>query len=81
MAKTLKNTAPKAQDKAAPVPRIAFRTPNYLIFLAAVIDIVFGFFLLSKDMLTAAPLVLVFGFCVLLPLAPLWGIWNDSKLE
>ncbi|UCE25699.1 MAG: hypothetical protein JSU74_06555 [Candidatus Zixiibacteriota bacterium] len=42
---------------------------NYLIFAAAMLVIIIGFITLAKGSITLAPILLVIGYCVLLPIA------------
>ena len=42
---------------------------NYIIFAAALIVIIIGFWTLSTGSITLAPILLVVGYCVLLPVA------------
>lgn len=42
---------------------------NYLIFAAALIVIIVGFWTLAEGSITLAPILLVAGYCVLLPIA------------
>ena len=42
---------------------------NYIVFAAALIVIIIGFYTLSTGSITLAPILLVLGYCVLLPVA------------
>jgi hypothetical protein len=58
----------KKGKKIAP-RRLAFTRRNWLIFCAGIITISVGFYVLSKGSTTLAPILLVFGYCVVVPLA------------
>ena len=66
-----------------------YRKTNYLIFLAAVADIILAYFIMaagetnSFQSLTLAPLMLVFGYLVLVPLAILYrpGLLRNKKTD
>ena len=68
-----KSPAPK--DKG---PILAFTKTNYVIFAIAVVVLVIGYVFLSigpadsVQSLTIAPIILVIGYCVLVPLAIFW---------
>jgi hypothetical protein len=64
-------------DDASPAgkpPGFAFGPINYLLFAAAAAAIVAGYVLLSRGSVTAAPLLLVFGYIILIPAALLAGL-------
>ena len=42
---------------------------NYLVFALALVVIVLGFISLAQGSITLAPILLVVGYCVLLPIA------------
>ncbi len=46
---------------------------NFLILAAAFVVIAFGYVLLSRGSITAAPILLVVGYVVLIPAALLMG--------
>ncbi|MBN1425910.1 hypothetical protein JXA88_15275 [Candidatus Fermentibacteria bacterium] len=46
-----------------------FRRKNYLVFGIGLLSIALGYVLLSKGSITAAPILLVLGYCVLIPIA------------
>ena len=65
--------AQKDKDKArrggrAPEPgHLTFGTRNYVALAAALACILAGFALLAAGSITAAPILLVLGYCVLVP--------------
>ncbi|MCX7785702.1 MAG: DUF3098 domain-containing protein [candidate division WOR-3 bacterium] len=60
-----KPTAPKVP----PRPNIVFKTKNYILFFAGVLTIIVGFITLSKGSITLAPILLVVGYVILIPLS------------
>ena len=46
---------------------LSFGTRNYILLGAALAAIVLGFVLLGQGSITAAPILLVLGYCVLVP--------------
>ena len=59
----------KAPDKK-PVPsEIGFTAANVKLFIVSFLVIIAGFFFLSRGSITLAPILLVLGYCVLVPLA------------
>ena len=68
MAKKITRTAPKAAAKAEDVSW-PFGMKNYLIFAAALVVIVIGYVTLGYGSMTLAPVLLVLGYCVLIPVA------------
>jgi hypothetical protein len=62
-----KTEAPKTGgSQKAP---LRFSTINGILGVAGILTVALGFFLLSEGSITAAPLLLVLGYVVLLPLA------------
>lgn len=62
----------KPQAKGRHVPStnsLPFGKKNQLLFGAGFLIILVGYFLLSKNDITLAPLLLVVGYCVVIPLA------------
>ena len=47
--------------------RLRFGTVNYALLGAAVVCLVLGYWLLSRGSTTAAPILLVLGYCVFFP--------------
>lgn len=54
----------KNTDGAAP-----FTLVNYILFAAGLLDIVIGWFLLRGGHITIAPVMLIAGYCGIIPLA------------
>jgi len=48
---------------------LPFTRKNYLLFSVGIFVILLGFFLLSRSSITLAPILLVAGYCVIIPLA------------
>jgi len=48
---------------------LPFTRKNQILFASGMVMIVLGFFLLSRNSITLAPLLLVLGYCVVIPLA------------
>lgn len=68
----------RKQTLAAPqTPR--FQLINWLLLAAAVILIGIGFFSLSRGSITLAPILLVAGYCVVMPLALLLRTKRSKK--
>jgi uncharacterized membrane protein HdeD (DUF308 family) len=61
----------KKRQKAKPATakRLVFGKRNWLALLAGVSTIVLGFLALSTGSITLAPILLVLGYCVIVPLA------------
>ncbi|MEO0091862.1 MAG: hypothetical protein ABIK61_04030 [candidate division WOR-3 bacterium] len=55
--------------KVPPRPNIVFKKKNYILFLIGVVTIITGFIALSKGSITLAPILLVVGYVILIPLS------------
>ncbi len=51
------------------VERWPFGPRNYAVFGIGLLSIVLGYVFLAKGSITAAPILLVLGYCVLIPVA------------
>jgi len=71
--KTSAKVAAKAPAKAG--GDLNFGTRNYAALGSALVCILLGFYLLSQGSITAAPILLVLGYCVLIP----YGLATGSK--
>jgi hypothetical protein len=63
-----RKSSPRAKAGAAPAA-LAFSTINVVLGVAGLIALALGYFLLSQGSITAAPILLVLGYVVLVPLA------------
>ncbi len=63
---TVKTTPIRAQSSTPPKSSPHFR---WKMFVAGLVAIVAGYVLLAVNDITAAPVLLVLGYCVLVPLA------------
>ncbi len=58
--------ADRARPRSAPAG-LVLGNRNYLALAGALVSILLGFLLLSRGSITAAPILLVLGYCVLVP--------------
>lgn len=79
---------PKKQPRPAEPKRerregsLAMSSRNVLMLFAGIVIIVIGYFLLGRGSITAAPLLLVLGYCVVVPLSIiLWVKKADSSSQ
>lgn len=61
--------APRNSVSSPAVPALKFSRINALLAASALVAITLGYFLLDQGSITAAPVLLVLGYVVLLPLA------------
>ncbi len=69
MAKQVIRQKKKAGRSGGGENSIPFTKKNYLLFTAGIFVILVGFLTLSRGSITLAPILLVAGYCVLIPLA------------
>ncbi len=55
--------------KVPPRPNIVFTTKNYVLFIIGLVTIGVGYLLLSKGSITLAPILLVLGYVIIIPLS------------
>lgn len=68
-------TKSAGKTKAATMTKsegLPFSRMNYYIFAAGLVAIILGYFTLSQGSITLAPILLVLGYCVILPIAILY---------
>ncbi len=63
-AKLRKNTNSNSEEFKWP-----FGTRNYIFFGAAMLSIILGYITLGQGSITLAPILLVLGYCVLVPVS------------
>lgn len=56
-----------ASQKREEIEKIKFGKINYLLLLFGIVAIVIGYLTLSKGSITTAPILLVLGYCILIP--------------
>jgi hypothetical protein len=66
MSKTAKGRKPATEREAV---RIRWERKNVVLFGGGLLAIVLGYLLLSQGDITAAPILLVLGYCAMIPLA------------
>ena len=54
-------------DQSVTTARLRFSSKNYAFLAAAVVSLAVGYWLLSRGSTTAAPILLVLGYCVFFP--------------
>ena len=60
---------------------LGLRTLNWVLLIGGVVAVLFGYVLLNRGSVTAAPLLLVFGYLVLIPSGLMAGLrrpWTDE---
>ncbi len=63
-------TAPeKISQKESAEGTAPFSVINYILFAAGLLDIIAGWFLLRGGHITIAPVMLIAGYCVIIPIA------------
>ena len=59
----------KKEEPIQPEVKWPFGPRNYMVFGAAMVTIILGYIALGKGSITLAPILLVLGYCVLVPIA------------
>ena len=59
----------KQKKTESAIDKWPFGTKNYVVFAAGIISIILGYIFLSKGSITLAPILLVLGYCVIIPVA------------
>ena len=57
-----------SSKRADTAQRLPFSGRNFALFAIAIVFILLGFVVLSSGDITIAPILLVFGYCVVLPI-------------
>jgi hypothetical protein len=66
--KKKKIKTPVMKKRHVEIPSIKFSWRNYLFLFLGIFLVALGYFFLSKESLTLAPILLVLGYCVLIPI-------------
>lgn len=72
------NTKPFGKTQKPAQELFGFSRTNYLLFLAGLVTIILGYFAMAQPpvngfmTLTLAPILLIIGYCILVPWALFW---------
>ncbi|NOQ21128.1 MAG: hypothetical protein GQ565_00575 [Candidatus Aegiribacteria sp.] len=69
MAKKNKAAPEEIDQKESTEGAAPFTLVNYILFAAGLLDIIIGWFLLRGGHITIAPVMLIAGYCVIIPIA------------
>ncbi|MEN8207900.1 MAG: hypothetical protein ABFR50_01490 [Candidatus Fermentibacteria bacterium] len=69
MAKTETAAPERTSKKESTEGAAPFTLVNYILFAAGLLDIIAGWFLLRGGHITIAPVMLIAGYCVIIPIA------------
>jgi uncharacterized membrane protein len=73
---------PAQRKRERRVEAFVWRPRNALMMVAGILSIIVGYFLLGKGSITAAPVLLVLGYCVIVPLSViLWVRKPEDRRE
>lgn len=64
---------PAAPPKKKKEPDFPFLKGNYLLFAAGILVIILGFVFLATGDITLSPILLIVGYCVIIPIALLYS--------
>ena len=60
---------------------LGLRTLNWVLLIGGIVAVLFGYLLLNRGSVTAAPLLLVFGYLVFIPAGLMVGLRRPWKGE
>jgi len=69
MADKTKAAEGRSPDGTKATGAAPFTVTNYVLFAVGLLDIVLGWFLLRGGHITVAPVMLILGYCVIIPMA------------
>lgn len=72
MAEKKSRGAPDGNDS------LAFTRTNLVLFAVGLVVVIIGWMLLGRGSISLAPVLLVLGYCILIPLALAWGLWKKD---
>jgi hypothetical protein len=70
---------PKAGAKATNGEGLPFTRKNYFVFAAGLLAIIVGYIALGQGSVTLAPILLVLGYCAIIPIAILYRGESDAE--
>jgi len=56
-----------------------WKNANSIIFAAGILAIIIGYIFLARESLTLAPILLVLGYAVLIPISLVYKGWGKKK--
>ena len=68
MASAKKKAIETGKDNKGSIEEAPLTTLNYILFIAGLVVITAGWFLLRAGHITISPILLVLGYCVMIPL-------------
>lgn len=71
----------KKEKKGQEKLKLPFGRKNYLLFAFGILVIVVGYIFLGYGSITAAPIMLVLGYCVIIPLSIIVRDKKEEKSE
>lgn len=80
MAKNQKAATESIDQKESTEGAAPFTLVNYILFAAGLLDITVGWFLLRGGHITIAPVMLIAGYCVIIPLAIIFRKKQPEKV-
>ena len=80
MAKNKKVATESIDQKESTEGAAPFTLVNYILFAAGLLDITVGWFLLRGGHITIAPVMLIAGYCVIIPLAIIFRKKQPEKV-
>ena len=69
----------RARARAKKDEGLPFTRTNYLIFVVGLVAIILGYVTLAMGSITLAPILLVIGYCVIVPIAILYRGKDKSE--
>jgi hypothetical protein len=79
MARKVKTVPEKIDKKENTEGAAPFTLVNYILFAAGLLDIIIGWFLLRGGHITIAPVMLIVGYCGIIPLAIIFRSKHTEK--
>lgn len=76
-------TKPGGRKPVAAAPKgdaLPFTKKNYYIFAAGLVAIILGYVLLGQGDISLAPILLVVGYCVIIPIAILYRAKDEKPV-
>ena len=74
-----KTAKKQVRAQAAPQGFLIFGRRNVLLLLAGIVVLLVGYIALGKGSITAAPILLVLGYCVIIPLSIVLWVKKPSE--